>query len=707
MEKNAHGRKYKAPRFRAITVCLLSVLTAVRFAGANAPFPGDIETRRAWCIRHYAETKPLTQWGYAAARLEAGIEEDKALSWIDAHALSNWGTLALLQPIVTYVRFTDRLSSATVTKMKTTFGRKDYENVEFGSENMRYYTWATGYLVGQYMPDVTDPKGRKGSSLTSFCRAKMYAEFDRIVNDGFREYGCIQYLHFSYSAVYALANYAKDEEMRNRASMILDQWWYKFALQWNSGYLVTSISRTKRDSWIVHDQAKNQGHAIAAYIYFGADHPAKELGNIGNTHKGEDNSFFYLMYKGTYEPPPAAMRIARQRGPYEYTTSNFHTPSGRKRMELRRKGFVHPGFGIASQVPINHTPGWQEFIQCILRWNSAETGGTFCVVAPVMSNDKIELPVNHRVLHHKFSAAGVYNHSSKKLLGMYVDEGAVKKRIDKDGWIFCHGGSVVFGYKPVMNYSTCEQKSGDHPHPCLWNDSKRYAQRDWKVITMNHAKTGYVLETAPPSRYPVDGIEAQLNAFINEVLTKASIDKSGIDNGNPRLVYKSIHEYTLDITWDNGSGAYQKGHKVDGKVVDYPGYKMLESPWVTQAIGGKKVVAEIDGMKETLDFANWTVTDFSVNTLPIHGTVDNRFCVSGVGAQMIRIYDISGKMHRVISSKKDGVHTLTLPAGIFIVDIDDSAGHISRKILSVLRAHSKITYQFAQALLCPCQRYTP
>jgi hypothetical protein len=86
------------------------------------------------------------------------------------------------------------------------------------------------------------------------------------------------------------------------------------------------------------------------------------------------------------------------------------------------------------------------------------------------------------------------------------------------------------------------------------------------------------IETASPEAFPGGTAAERLAAFHDQIVAKSSIRCDGIPAG-PRGTYTGRDGHVISCAFDGED-------RIDGKVVDYSQWPMLECPWYFQAAGG-------------------------------------------------------------------------------------------------------------------------
>ena len=171
----------------------------------------------------------------------------------------------------------------------------------------------------------------------------------------------------------------------------------------------------------------------------------------------------------------------------------------------------------------------------------------------------------------------------------FTTRGAIVKRIERAGWVFCHNGTMLMGFYSVK------------PH--TWG---RRQMEGCDLLWCDARKNGWVLETSELKPFAGGGVDAELNRFADAVLAKTKIDATELEAANPRLRYTSLTGHMLDLIWLPHSAHYAGQSKVDGQPVDYAAWPLLKNPWVFQPTDSPHLEINYGGRKLDYDFANWT-----------------------------------------------------------------------------------------------------
>jgi hypothetical protein len=168
--------------------------------------------------------------------------------------------------------------------------------------------------------------------------------------------------------------------------------------------------------------------------------------------------------------------------------------------------------------------------------------------------------------------------------------GSIVKRIERDGWVCCHAGSMLFAFRLLG--------------PSHWGAHRAKERCD--VLVSDTRRTGWVLETTPLEPFAGGGVDAELDRFATSIVERCHVDDSGLDAERPRLVVTALDGHVLDITYRPHGQPYRDQHRIDGVPVDYAAFPLLGNPWVRQKVDGDELVIEHGGESVRYDFRTWT-----------------------------------------------------------------------------------------------------
>lgn len=467
----------------------------------------------------------------------------------------------------------------------------------YGALNYRLMMDGTGFLAAEQWPDLKDADGLDAHQVKSATKKRLMAYFREIPTKNTHEYGSPTYLGVDLGVMKMLADHAGDQEVRRAASMALDAMFLQVASAWNQGYLVTPAGRSKYWGSSTTSPDAMDATAACAWFFWGAARP------VSAPHLCPHHSAWFAL--PGYSPPKMFGGIAHDRNSPATIRSSALFGQNQVRITIHHAR----SYSLSSQwewFPSPRDALCKETRREMFKWISDKPASTF---VPLQENlqkpyDASNAGANAfgygenpytQELQEGGTLIAVSNVEESypywKIYVPFTTQGAILKRIEKNRWMFCHGGSVLFAFKTVKPFNW-----GPPSNNCdiLWSDSR---------------KNGWILETSEIAPFAGGGVDAELDRFANAVVSKTLIDDSGVDTPIPRLKFKNLAGHQLDITFRPVGAPYLDQHRIDGAVVNYPSFPLIESPWCSQQVGAD--ILDLSFGKESLryDFKNWTVQD--------------------------------------------------------------------------------------------------
>ncbi len=563
---------------------------------------------------------------YALKMLDAAVTEQisktkKQMAAVAAYAAapdkSKKAPRVIMDPfdkvalVNTYFLAKDKIPKATALKIRDYVALWDQhqalQGYARGAWNYKLMMDASGYLAAEEWPEIVDRDGLNAAQIKEATRKRLMDDFDEIVTKNIGEYGATIYQAVNLSAIRMLAEFAKDPEMRRRAALTLDAMMLDIACTWNNGYNIGTASRAKY--WYSTDTGLDSmaSTAAAAWVFFGAKRPVSGLG-YGHS--------VWMATPGTYKVPELIVQIAQDRK-IPFVHRSYIASSGSS--EVRRMTFHSPNYGLCSQWDHAGSPTaglYKEARRNMLKWVSDKPSSTLAVCmenpyrpyalqekranklgygengfAQYMQDDGVLLGL-YAIPETVKSGRNTFEYPYKKVYVPFPATGSIVKRIEKDGWVFCHAGSMLFGFRSIKPYTWDKKPWGQHE--LLWVDAR---------------KNGWILQTAELAPFAGGGADAELDRFANEVLTKTKIDASGVDQDVPVLKYTGLNGRTLDFTYVPHGVPYKDQSKVNGKPIDYYAYPLFSNQWVRQDAGSPVLLIKHGGKTLTYDFSKWSKTE--------------------------------------------------------------------------------------------------
>ena len=466
----------------------------------------------------------------------------------------------------------------------------------YGALNYRLMMDGAGYIAAEQWPDLVDADGLNAAQIQTATKGRLMGYCDAIVHHGYSEHGSPTYAAVDLSALKMLADFARDPELKKHATLTLDWMLLDVACAWNQGYHVTPAGRAKYFGTSYTSPDAMDCTAGVGWLLFGAHRPVRGVGEIHS---------FWFVPEREYHLPAIIAGIALDRA-----QPVTHLATVRDGRDLRLTTYHTPTYSLASEWELIASPAdghYKESRRQMLKWVSDRGESTFI---PMQENPRRPYKLSEHVanafgygenpfgqsLQHDGTLVGIINvpedYPYYALYVPFVRTGAIVQRLERGGWIACHAGSMLFGFRPLK--------------PWTWG--KPRAKENCDVLCSPERKNGWILETAPLARYAGGGVQAELDRFAADLVQKTRVDASALDSDHPRFSYASLDGHLLEIAYRAHQEAYLDQHKIDGRPVNYAAFPLLGNPWVKQDLGGDVLTLSHAGKTLTYDFKRWTRT---------------------------------------------------------------------------------------------------
>ncbi len=472
-----------------------------------------------------------------------------------------------------------------------------------GAWNYKLMMDASGFLAAEEWPELIDRAGQTAEQIKTATKARLFSGFDEITKKNFSEYGATIYLGVNLSAVRMLAEFAQDPEMRKRATLTLDAMMLDIACTWNQGYNIGSASRAKY--WGSTDTGLEAmaSTAAAAWVSFGAPRSIAADG-IGYIHS------FWMATPGVYKTPDLTVKVATERSkPFLHRSY----VAGMGKANVHRMTWHSPNYSLCSQwdQPGAPTSGlYKESRRHMLKWVSDKASSTFAVCMenpyrPYALQEKRANTLGYgengfsQYMQHEGTLLGLYavpetvkvgsrefEYPYYKLYAPFPATGSVLRRLEKDGWVFCHNGSMLMGFFSIK--------------PCKWG--KKWGNHD--MLWCDARQNGWILETSELKPFAGGGVDAELERFSTAVVKRTRLDASAINAPVPSIKYRTLAGNEMEFTWQPHQEPYKDHLKVDGTPMVFPQDLLHRNPMVYQKTGGPLMI-QTDGLRLTYDFEKW------------------------------------------------------------------------------------------------------
>ncbi|MGW2180686.1 fibronectin type III domain-containing protein [Streptomyces sp. NPDC001732] len=598
----------------------LHVTTGPYEPTSPAPYPGTVQTRAQWLwdkTKAMKEEDGATNVAQYTTQLIDHENVESNLTKLDnlfqGYDYEQYKSVAKMYA---FLMAGDQFSPAMLDHVRGYFAKYGYQKLS-QTENLRMSNYVTGYLVGQYLPDVVDLNGNSGAKLKEINKANILEMVEAGVKRGWAEYQSPEYTIMTYFCLNALYQWSDDQQLRKQVKMAMDVMWFEWANDWDNGYMISSESRAKGDLASVNDPTwRPADHSTLAWTYFGA-HRAQ--GGVGESDNPAPSAYRPdLEYAGllawpgsTYEPPESAVEIGTKTDKsYTAHKTNLQNSSGHA-MDVYRTSYVRPTWGLGTEVQYRRVDNWIEDAPVVLRWQSKEANPLFrlSVDQGNASIGAYNQPANQRVMQNGPTAVGVYKSSgdqtSNYINAMFPANGSIQERRQVDGWTVASTGTMYFAYKLAKPGTWYHQTPNDPPNKVKTTTQLHPTaglSYSYDILRSQADTNGWVLETADASEY------SGLDSFAAALTSGTRLDTNHLEESNPRVVYHSLRGNDLDITFDSAAQAPGSAHLVNGRPIGYDAFKLFDTPWLQQDKLGSIFTATVGDESLVYDFDHWTVT---------------------------------------------------------------------------------------------------
>ena len=576
---------------------------------AQSPSPyvtgGDYQERAAAACRLYTVTTPgnpdfpKDAMPLYTARLQVGTEREATLkaedTMMDVTLKARPDPFNLHAIINGYCLARDQYPAPLRAKFRAFAASWNYTKDIGVSLNYELMRDGAGWLAAQEWPDLHDAAGNDAGKIQKLCGARLMSQFRNITAHNTAEYEAPLYYGTDLMAVRMLAEFAREPQMQRAAQLTLDWMLIQTGSYWHHGYYITSSGRAKY--WGSNNLSPDSPGATTgmAYLLFGGDRAAR-LDRVPQ--------IYWLAYPG--RAMPGGWLSAWQASLPETRTvqSSLVWPS--RSLFVRKQAWMTVGYGLASErtdgTPISSYQ-YKESRRSMLKWVSDKPASTFTVVQDNRRRprEKIANAFAYgenpycQVMQQEGTLLAVYNvpddYGFAHCHAPFTTDGAIVLRQERDGWVMCHAGSMLFAFRYLQ--------------PARWG--KADARERLDLYESDSQRGGWILETSPLAPFAGGSRAAELGRFA-DALAKTRI--GGDINANPpRVTFTNIAGHTLNLSWHPPGEVYAGQCVLDGKPVDYSTYPLLAMPGVVQPVGRPLTLARVGGGKRVYDFTQWKVTE--------------------------------------------------------------------------------------------------
>ena len=538
---------------------------------------------------------PKEAMPFHAARLQVGTDIPGTLKTIDrmldATLKAKPDPFNLHAVMHGYLLNREKFTPAMKAKVKALAANWSYTKPIGVSMNYELMRDGSGWLAAQEWPDLVDKDGNNAAKIQKNCAGWLMRIFNDTTSRNASEYDAPVYYGTDFGPARMIAEFAREEKLGTAARLTLDFMLVQTGAHWFHGYHISSAGRGKYWGSLNLSPDASSSTSGMAYLFFGGDRPAF-LGHAPQT--------YWLAHPG-HTLPVDWLPAWQASLPDDRLVLATHLAGNTK---VWKMAWFTCGYGLASQREDGSAFSdflYKECRRTMLKWISDKPSSTFTFIQENRRRPKEKI-LNAfaygenpycETMQHEGTLLGVYDVPEEygfwKSHAPFTQSGAILKRTARDGWIICHGGSMLFAFR--------------YTQPAKWGPPITREMLD--LYDCDAPRGGWILETAPIATYAGGGTDAELQRFGDALLSKTKItDKT--NSSPPRLTFTNLKGRTLDLTWKPMDAPLKDQCLVDGKLLDYSRFNLLETSNAFQPNQGPLTLMLGDA-RRVYDFKAWTV----------------------------------------------------------------------------------------------------
>jgi hypothetical protein len=501
------------------------------------------------------------------ARLMAGSDTPSAIAAVDH--MMDAALKAKLDPFHLHAiihgervgdkRWPERLRA----KFRSYAGLWNYTKPIGVSLNYELMRDGSGWLAAGIWPDLVDQAGNDSNTIRALCGKRLRQALGNIPKQGSTEYDAPLYYGTDFMALRMLVDFADEAEIRSLATVALEWMLTQTAAHWHRGYAITTAGRAKYyGSQMVSPDSPGATTGMA-WLVFGGDRKP-DLSRVSQCYWLAYDSPF-LRSLGKLEAWQASLPLPR------LVKAAVHVPS--HGFHVAKQAWITEGYGLASQRT-DGTPStsylFKESRGTLLRWVSDKPASTFFVFQENRRrpheriNNAFAYGENPyaQYFQHEGTLLGVYDvpesYGFWKLTAPFTTAGAIIARSESHGWIFAHGGSVLFAFRSAA--------------PAAWG--KADTREKYDPYICDEPRNAWVIETSAVKLFAGDGSEDELARFADAIIKRTRFEPD-LASASPKLVFTNLSGRRLELEWAMSSNTARGICKIDGKPAPSDDYPML------------------------------------------------------------------------------------------------------------------------------------
>jgi hypothetical protein len=337
-----------------------------------------------------------------------------------------------------------------------------------------------------------------------------------------------------------------------------------------------------------------------AWLHYGSDQPF----NINSAPQS-----YWLAHPGKVFAPDFLSSWQASLPDTRTVYANHIWPSHKQ--IVRKIAWFTTGYGLASQRDDGSPFDSSLFKECrrtMLKWQSPKPASTFTIIQENRRrpSEQVRNAFAYgenpycQTLQYEGTLIGVHDvptaYTYWTTRAPFTTTGAIVKRIERDGWVLCHGGTMLFAFRFT------EPAKWDKPNP----------RENLDLLRCDAQRGGWILETSPLAPFAGGGVDAELAKFCDALRSKTKFVAT-TNVSPPKLTFINLRGHTLSLRWKPAEPMVKDECQVDGQPVRYDLFPLLKTNGANHPNGGV-LTLEVSGKMRVYDFKKWTITD---STAPV------------------------------------------------------------------------------------------
>ena len=513
--------------------------------------------------------------------------------------------------------------------------KEEYKTIFTGN---RSYSGSTGNLsmictLNLYLAEhcwdpalfATDGRfGARGAQAIPWLTKRV----EYVAKNGSGEFASRPYMIYNLGTLLSLDNSFTDKELSRKAAMAYEMSLAHAAGTWLRGNWATPAGRSYPDKLT----QRPAGSSAMLWFYFGGMTPRLDSGSA---------AIFSMAEK--FRPCPLIINAATDRSKSYVHRSRF---DGEK---VYQSSFVNKSYALLSTANAPGVGVWGQTYPYGAMFDQPDTskGSHVWLTVPCVDDKPLT-----NFAHGVATRQGQFLQNRGAFLLVTKDlknpKNALKDRVDeKTGKItnktFLAGQQYILSYIPAgalasindskelgrvfLNYGsvlvaiTSSTKFDWNPRSGIYTGALHPDDSEFRIFGDNLSAA---METALPEEYPGTTPEEKLQAFRKEILAKTTISVNFTPNPPVAPPDPAKKTRSAPVTASSGIGVvvgrytdrfgnvlektFDGEAKVNGKVIDYDSWPLVDNPWVHQERGGDMTVTDGKTVR-VYDLTNWTITE--------------------------------------------------------------------------------------------------